>query len=153
MTWAIILSLLVLGLLLVLVEVIFVPGTTLVGILGVLFTGMGIYVCFQNFETETAFIVVALTVLGNVLVVLYGFRSGVWNRFSLKETSVGRAFDERLAGLEVGQKGRTISDVKPFGKAEFDDKIYEVKSNSGFISAGTEVVIHKLESNKIIIKQ
>ncbi len=153
MTWIIILSLLVLGLLMVLIEVIFVPGTTLVGIIGVIFTGLGIYVCFQNYDSDIAFIVLGVTVLGNILVVIYGFRSGVWNRFSLKETSMGRAFDERLAGLEIGQKGKTLSDVKPFGKAEFGDKIYEVKSNSGFIPAGTEVVIHKLENNKIIIKQ
>ncbi|GAB3646713.1 hypothetical protein GCM10028791_07400 [Echinicola sediminis] len=153
MTLAIIISLLLIGLVLVLLEVIFVPGTTLVGVLGAVFSGLGIYFCFQQYDSKTAVFVLAVTILANVGVIIYGFRSGVWKRFSLKETISSRAFDDRLVGLEVGQKGRTLSDIKPYGKAEFGDKIYEVKSNSGFISAGTEVEIAQLETNKIIIKQ
>jgi len=153
MTLAIIISLLLIGLILVLLEVIFVPGTTLVGVLGVIFSGLGIYFCFQNFDSQTSLLVLGLTILANVVVTFYGFKSGVWKRFSLKETISSRAYDDRLVGLEVGQMGKTISDIKPYGKAEFGDKIYEVKSNSGFISAGVEVKIEHLENNKIIIKQ
>ncbi len=153
MTWVIIVSLLLIGLVLVLVEVIFVPGTTLVGVLGVLFSVFGLYYAFQHYEYSIALTISGIAVLANVGIIVYGLRSGVWKKFSLKETISSRAFDGRLLGLEVGQKGKAISDIKPFGKVEFGDKIYEVKSDSGFISAGTEVQIHRLESNKIIIKQ
>ncbi|WP_186754749.1 NfeD family protein [Echinicola salinicaeni] len=153
MTLVIIISLLLIGLALVLVEVIFVPGTTLVGVLGFLFSGLGIFFTFQNYDSQTALIVLGLTILANVVVVFYGFKSGVWKRFSLKDTISSRTYDDRLEGLQVGQKGKTISDIKPYGKAEFGDKIYEVKSNVGFISAGAEVEIHQLENNRIIIKQ
>lgn len=153
MALAIIISLLLIGLALVLLEVIFVPGTTLVGVLGVVFSGLGIYFCFQQYNPQVALFVLAVTIFANVGVIIYGFRSGVWKRFSLKETISSRAFDDRLAGLEVGQKGKTLSDIKPYGKAEFGDKIYEVKSNTGYISAGAEVEIVQLENNKIIIKQ
>lgn len=153
MVWFILISLLTLGVILMLVEVLFVPGTTLVGILGILVTGVGVYYGFISFETGTAVTILGLAVLVNVLVIVYGFKSGVWNKFSLKDTITSRSFDGRLAGLEVGQKGRTVSDFRPYGKVEIADRIYEAKSEVGFISTGTEVYIEKLEDNRIIINK
>ncbi len=153
MVWFILISLLALGVILVLVEVLFVPGTTLVGLLGVLVTGVGIYYGFINFETGTALAIVGSAVLANVAVIAYGFRSGVWDRFSLKDTIASRSFDDRLIGLEVGQKGLTVSDFRPYGKVVIGDKIYEAKSNVGFLSTGTDVYIEKLEDNRIIINK
>lgn len=152
MTWALILGLLVLGLILILLEVIFVPGTTVVGILGFAFSVLGVYLSFIHYESTTALMVLGATVLANVGVIFYGFKSGVWKRFSLKDTVSSRAYDGRLQGLQIGQRGKAISDIKPYGKAEFGELIYEVKSNDGFISAGTAVEIRHLEENRIIIK-
>jgi len=92
------------------------------------------------------------TLLVNLALLVYGFRSGVWTKFSLKDTSTSRSFDDRLLGLEAGQEGRAVSDIKPFGKVEFGDNIYEVKSETGFIRVGSIVIISKLEDNKIIVK-
>ncbi|GGZ40898.1 hypothetical protein GCM10007049_37780 [Echinicola pacifica] len=135
-----------------LLEVLFVPGTTLVGILGLAFSGLGVFLGFVNYDSSTAFLVLGLATLANVAVVFYGFKSGLWKRFSLKSTISSRSYDDRLLGLQVGLRGMTISDIKPYGKAEFGDTIYEVKSNDGFVSAGVQVEIHQLENNRIIIK-
>jgi membrane-bound ClpP family serine protease len=153
MTLLILSSLILFGALLVMVEILFVPGTTVIGLIGVIFSGVGIYFGYQEFSTATATVIFIVTVLVNLGLLVYGFKAGVWNKFSLLDTNTGRSFDNRLAGLELAQKGRTKSDCKPFGKAEFGEVIYEVKSDSGFISTNEEVYIHKLENNKIIIKQ
>jgi len=153
MVWFILVSLLTLGVVLMLVEVLFIPGTTLVGALGILLSGVGVYYGFINFETGTALTTLGLAVLANVLGIIYGFKSGVWNKFSLKDTVSSRSFDNRLAGLEVGQKGRTVSDFRPYGKVEIADRMYEAKSEVGFISTGTEVYVEKLEDNRIIINK
>ncbi|WP_194777288.1 NfeD family protein [Pararhodonellum marinum] len=152
MTWFLLISLLTIGLILVLVEILFVPGTTIVGILGLLVSAAGIYYGFMVFEASTAWTILGLMVLAHTGLLVYGFSSGVWTRFALKETMSSRSHDDRLLGLEVGMKGKAISDIKPFGKAEFGDIIYEVKSESGFVRNGTAVIIHRLENNKIIIK-
>jgi membrane-bound ClpP family serine protease len=152
MTWLILISLLTIGLILVITEILFVPGTTLVGILGVVVTIGGIYYAFISFDSQVAWIILGLTLLLNFSVIIYGFRSGVWKKFALKESITSRAFDDRLLGLEVGMEGKAISDLKPIGKAEFLDRIFEVKSNSGFISVGSKVFITKLENNTIIVK-
>lgn len=153
MTLLILFSLIIFGALLVMVEILFVPGTTIVGLIGVIFSGIGVYFGYLMFSPTTATAIFVLTVLVNAGMLAYGFKSGVWKKFSLMDTNTGGSFDDRLVGLEVGQKGRTKSDCRPFGKAEFGDRIYEVKSNDGFIATSKDIYIHKLENNKIIIKQ
>ncbi|AFL82822.1 membrane-bound serine protease (ClpP class) [Belliella baltica DSM 15883] len=152
MTWFILLSLLSIGLILILTEIIFVPGTTIIGILGLIFTGAGIYYSFLKFDPSIAWVILGFALLANFMAIFYGFKSGVWNKFALKEAMTSRSFDGRLLGLELGMKGKAVSDIKPIGKAEFLEKIYEVKSESGFISVGTIVFITKLEDNRIIVK-
>ncbi len=152
MDWIIVLSLILFGALLVLMEVVFVPGTTLVGALGLVFTGIGVFYSFLHFPASVAYGVLVLSILVNLGFLVYGLKSGVWNRFALKGTSVNRTYDDRMEGLEVGQVGQTISDCKPYGKVEFGDKMYEAKSEGGFIPAGKSVTIQKIADNKIIIK-
>lgn len=153
MAWFILISLLIIGIILVLVEVLFIPGTTLVGVLGVIVTAVGVYYGFTAFDYDLALTILVFAVIANLLVIIYGFRSGVWNRFSLKDKITSRSFDNRLLGLEIGQKGKTVSDCRPYGEVEFGDKIYEAKSERGYLSRGTDVYIERLENNRIIINK
>jgi membrane-bound ClpP family serine protease len=152
MAWLILISLIFFGALLVMLEVIFVPGTTVVGILGLIFTILGIYYAFINFSVQVGYGALVASVVINSGLIVYGFKSGVWDRFALKGASQGRTYDDRLLGLEVGQTGETLSDCKPFGKIIIKDKIYEAKSQGGFIPSKTKISISKIENNKIIIK-
>ncbi len=133
-------------------EVLFVPGTTIVGVFGLIVSLVGIVYAFLSFDTGTAWLISGVAVLLNLTAIVYSFRSGVWNKFSLKETNEGGAFDGRIIGLQVGMPGKATSDIKPIGKAMIGEKIYEVKSESGFIPVGTEIIIIKILNNKIIVK-
>ncbi|MEP0713610.1 NfeD family protein [Algoriphagus sp.] len=152
MTILVLSSLLLIGLILLLAEVLFVPGTTVVGIFGLAVSLAGVAYAFLSFDAEIAWWVTALAVVLNMAAIVYGFSSGVWNRFSLKSSMEGGAFDGRTIGLESGMEGIAISDLKPFGKASFADVIYEVKSENGFIPVETTVTIIKIENNKILVK-
>jgi membrane-bound ClpP family serine protease len=152
MIWVILSSILCFGLLLVILEILFVPGTTIVGIIGVIFTLIGIGYSFNVLENSQAWLVTGLALIANIVAIVYGFNSKVWKKFALKEVIGSRVFDHRLDGLAIGMEGVAVSDIKPYGKAEFGDQIFEVKSNSGFISVGTLIKITKLENNLITVK-
>lgn len=152
MTIVVLLSLLIIGLILMLAEVLFVPGTTIVGILGLVVSLLGISYAFISYEANTAWVITGIAALANLVAIVYGFRSGVWNKFSLKNTSQGRVFDGRTSGLYLGMEGKAISDIKPFGKGLFGEKIYEVKSENGFLTVGSDLEIIKIENNKILVK-
>ena len=147
MTILILSSLLLIGLILLLAEVILIPGTTVVGIFGLLVSIAGIVYAFVSYDQVTASWITAIAVAFNFAAIVYGFRSGVWNKFSLKSTMEGGAFDGRTTGLEEGMIGKAVSDIKPIGKAQFGEFIYEVKSEQGFIPVEKEVQIIKIENN------
>ena len=140
------------GLILILIEVFLIPGVTVVGILGFLMSLAGVWYAFLNFESEVAIGVTSIAAVANVAAIWYAFTTDVWKHFSLKSTLQGGAFDGRTLGLAVGMIGKAISDIKPFGKVIFGDRVYEVKSEEGFIEVGKEVNIVKIENNKILVK-
>lgn len=152
MTIVVLSSLLLIGLILLLAEVLFVPGTTVVGIFGLAVSLAGVVYAFLSFEPAIAWWITAVAVILNLAAIVYGFSSGVWNRFSLKTAISGGAFDGRTDGLQIGMSGKTTSDLKPIGKASFEDVVYEVKSENGFIPVETEVTIIKIENNIILVK-
>lgn len=152
MTILILSSLLIIGLILLLVEILFIPGTTVVGIIGLGVSVVGVAYAFVAFESEVALSITALAAVLNLVAVWYGFSSGVWKRFSLKSSMKGGAFDGRTDGVSVGMRGKAVSDIKPFGKVDFGDQILEVKSEDGFIEVGKEVSVSKIENNKILVK-
>ena len=144
-------TLLLIGLILLIVEILFIPGTTVVGIFGFLVSLAGLAFAFLNFEYSVAIWITGVTLVINFAAVWYGFSSGIWKKFSLKSTQSGGAFDGRTDGLEVGMKGLAVSDIKPYGKASFNEICVEVKSESGFIEVNTQVTITKIENNKISV--
>jgi membrane-bound ClpP family serine protease len=148
----ILLSLLIIGLILLMVEMLFIPGTTIVGIMGFLVSLAGIAYAFISFESSTAYWITGIAAILNLAAVWYGFSSGIWNKFSLKSSIEGGAFDGRTTGLEVGMTGKAISDIKPYGKVLLGDIIYEVKSEEGFIEVGKNVEVIKIDNNKILVK-
>ena len=123
----------------------------MVGIFGFLVSLAGLAFAFINFEYSVAIWITGVTLVINFAAVWYGFSSGIWKKFSLKSTQSGGAFDGRTDGLEVGMKGLAVSDIKPYGKASFNEIWVEVKSESGFIEVNTPVTIKKIENNKISV--
>lgn len=144
-------ALLVIGLLLLLVEILFIPGTTIVGVLGFAVSFSGLAFAFLNFEYSVALWITALALAVNFAAIWYGFSTGVWKKLALKSTQPGGAFDGRTSGFEVGMKGVAVSDIKPYGKASFNEIWVEVKSEAGFIEVNTPVTITKIENNKISV--
>ena len=150
--WIVVVSLIVAGVLLLIVEILFVPGTTVVGVLGVIAAAIGVYLSFSYFGYNVGiwFTVGAAVMFGVAL--YFSFKSDAWDRFALKESMAGKVNEGLTTGLEVGLRGRAISDLKPIGKAEFVDKTFEVKTLGKFVGAGTIVEIIKINKNSILVE-
>lgn len=152
MTILVLCSLLVIGLILLLAEILFIPGTTIVGLFGLLVSLAGIVYTFLSYDAGTAWLITGIAAVLNIGVIIYGFNSGVWNKFSLKTAIRGGTFDGRTDGFQVGMPGKALSDLKPYGKGIFGQQIVEIKSEGGFIGVDSDITIIKIENNKIIVK-
>lgn len=150
--WISVVGLIIIGIILVVVEVILVPGTTLVGILGMLAIILGIYLGFEYFDQATGWWIMAGSSLIFALTVFYGFKSKTWEKFSLKGSIKSKVNEGLTSALQPGDIGTTISVLRPVGKAEFNEKEYEVKSFGEYIESGTEIRIVKVEMNNIFVE-
>jgi membrane-bound ClpP family serine protease len=149
--WVIIISLLIIGLGLIIVELIFIPGTTVVGLLGLIFTIVAIVISYRHFGNDIGFYILIGTSVSTLAALFFSFRSGAWSRFSLKSSIDSKVNENMLKALNIGDVGTTRSALRPMGTAEFGNKNYEVRTTGSFLDPGTPVKIVQILSNQIII--
>ncbi len=152
MEWLIVVLLIFFGLVLIIAEIIFVPGTTVVGVIGVVFLIAGVVSGFNEFGQQGGWITLGVTGVSAAVITYYSFKANVWGRFSLKSSMTSRVNEGEMEGLSVGLEGMAVSTLKPFGKAEINNKVYEVKTQGSFVSNGTGVRIIQISTNQIIVE-
>jgi len=150
--WTTVSSLILFGLLLLIAEIIFVPGTTLVGLVGFVFMAIGVGLSFRYFGAEIGWTIVGGSAVASGLLLYVAFKSNVWTKFALKSSIDSKVNEGYLTGLKPGQEGTALSALRPVGKAELEGKVYEVKTNGEYIETGTRVKIIRITSNQIIVE-
>lgn len=150
--WVTVISLILFGLILIIVEVIFVPGTTIVGVFGFLFLIVGIVFSFQYFGSEIGWITVGISAAVSGLFFYYSLKSSTWDKFSLKSTIESKFNEGELDSLTLGTEGLTVSALRPIGKATLGDKMFEVKTLGKYLDSGSKVRVIKIITNQIIVE-
>lgn len=143
--------LIVVGLVLLVVEVIFIPGTTLVGLLGVAFAGLGVFLGFTTYGSEVGFWMLIGTSIAAVASILLSVRNRSWQDFSL-DKSIDSQVNEDNVQVPVGARGTTVSNLRPSGKADFEGRVYEVRTRGHHMEAGTPVRVYKIEDRTIYVE-
>lgn len=150
--WSIVISLILFGLLLLIAEIIFVPGTTLVGLVGFIFMAVGVGLSFRYFGGETGWTIVGATGVASGLLLYLAFKSNVWGKFALRSSINSKVNEGDQIELRPGQEGVALSALRPVGKADLANKTFEVKTNGEYVESGTRIRIVKLISNQIIVE-
>lgn len=150
--WIIILTLLVLGLALLIAEIVFIPGTTFVGLLGAIFTVVGVYITYKHFGNTTGLYTMITSLAVILVAIIMCFRSGTWSKFALKDTMSSKVNEGMTDTLHVGDEGITSSTLRPMGKAEFNNKTVEVKTLGFYLEQGRRVKITNINVHQIIVE-
>jgi membrane-bound ClpP family serine protease len=150
--WILIFALLIIGLGLIIVELVFIPGTTFVGLLGLFFAIAGIVISYKSFGNDVGFYILLGSSVATLGALVYSFRVGAWSKFSLKSSIDSKVNEGNHSALQVGAVGKTVSTLRPFGKAEFDNRQYEVKTLGDYIETGTDIKIIHIDASQIIVK-
>jgi len=153
MPWIIIATLITIGLIIIVLEIIFVPGTTVFGILGLICLVVGIGYSFSVFGSSIGWIVTSITFVLATIIIVLSFKSGVWKRFALNKSIESRVNDNVPITLKVGDVGVSISALRPFGNVEFGNSKMEVTTLGELIESNKEVEVIKIEGRKIYVKQ
>jgi membrane-bound ClpP family serine protease len=150
--WIIIIALLAIGLALIIAEIVFIPGTTLVGVLGLVFSIAGIVISYEHFGSQVGFYILLGMGLATGGALYYSFKSGVWSKFSLKSSNKGKVNEGMVSDLTIGDEGKALSTLRPVGKAKFKNQEYEVKTLGDYVDNGTPIRIKLIMSNQIIVE-
>lgn len=150
--WLIIAALIVAGIVLIIAEVVFIPGTTVVGLLGAVFMIVGVVFSYRIYGNDIGFYVLIGTGVATGVALYLSFRKGAWNSLSNKSAIKSKVNEGLTSHLNEGEEGVTVSALRPMGNAEFHGKIFEVKSSGEYISAAIRIKILKIQANTILVE-
>jgi membrane-bound ClpP family serine protease len=151
--WSIVILLVLLGLALGIVEVIFIPGTTLVGVAGFICMIVGIIFSFRYFGPETGWLTLGGSTAASGVFIYLAFRTNVWKRFALKTSIDSRVNEIEQKNFVVGLEGVALSALRPMGNGEFGGNVAEVRTGGEYIDAGESIRIIKVSKNQILVEK
>ncbi len=153
MAWAILILIIAIGLGLIIVEIIFVPGTTIVGILGLLCVFAGLAYGFSTFGAPMGWGITGVTVLITTIAIVISLKSGVWKRFALNNTMESKVNEHLPIDIKPGEEGITLSALRPIGNAEFGNEKMEVTTLGELVDSGSKVKVTHIEGRVIYVEQ
>ncbi len=152
MSWTVIIVLIVVGLFFIILEMLVVPGTTVVGVVGFILMAIGIWQTYAVYGTPAGHYVLAGSAVLTLATLALSLRSKTWNRVMLHSEISGKTNVYEADKVKVGDVGKTVSRLVPMGKAIINDDYYEVRSSGEYINQNTEITVVKIEHNRIFVK-
>lgn len=149
---AFVIILIAVGIVLILAEILLIPGIGVAGILGLVSLGGSCFYAFHEFGNTAGTAVTVINVVLLLGLTIYVLRAKTWKKLALNTNidSKIQFFDE--GKLAVGDSGVTLTRLAPMGTAKIGDGTFEVKSLEGIIDPGTEIEIVMIEDNKVYVK-
>ncbi|MBI4945429.1 MAG: hypothetical protein HY840_03400 [Bacteroidetes bacterium] len=151
MTLTSIILLILLGIFLLMLEILFVPGMVL-GFVSVILMIVGVYFSFRDYGTTIGIIVFTGTTVVSILAVYRTFHSPFWKKLQVQSLVDGKANALADGKINVGDTGKTISRLNPMGKALINNMQVEVQVIEGFIDQDKDITVIKTGQNKIFVK-
>ena len=151
MSWTIIILLIAFGLLAVVLDFLLIPGGV-VAIIGALMEIAGVSGAYASQGAKAGTITLVITLVVSILVIVLILNSKTWKKCALDTSIESKVNEFDQQKVFVGSEGKTISRLAPSGKAIFNGDTVEVASEYGLIDEDREVVVVKVEGNKIFVK-
>ena len=153
MSVALIVILIVVGLALMVVEVVVLPGITVAGIAGAILIGCGVFLTFKWFgSTAGTFAVIGAGIMF-IIFLIYVLRAKTWDRLSLHSEIDSKVNVVDTNDIKTGDRGMTVSRLAPIGKILIHDKIMEGKSEFGLIDENREIEVVHVNESTIIVQE
>lgn len=166
--WEIVLF--IVGLILLIVEILVIPGFGIFGILGIVFmiSGLAFSLVLNDFfdfnvtsgeRLVNSFLLVVISIIAAITVsVLIGgniLKSRAFKRLVLEdEQTAVEGYQVTKPAIDlIGKQGFAKTALRPSGKIELDRVWYDAVSNDGYIDSGTDIVVNKIENYNVIVKK
>ncbi len=138
---------LLLGIILLTLEIVALPGGV-AGIFGGVLIAFGVWQTYQMFGDKVGTIVLLCAIALCVLLLALFMKKKTWKRFSLDEESASKV-NQLEPTVKVGATGTTISRLAPTGKALIGGEQMEVHAVNKFIDPDHKIEVVAIEGYRI----
>lgn len=144
--------LIVVGIILLVLEFVVIPGITVAGIGGVILCAAGIILSYKEYGVAIG----NYTLLGSILlftiVIVYSLKAKTWKKIALNSEIDSKVNVIDHEHLHVGDTGIALSRLAPMGKARINGITVEAKSTGIYIAENTDIEVIKVNGSNITVK-
>ena len=149
----IIVSLIIAGLILFIIEVFLLPGISIAGIISAICLLYANYYAFETMGTLPGCITLAISAIGVIAITVWFMRSKTVDKLSLKKTIDYKPEPLKGLGLKAGDEGIALTRLALIGNAEFDGNIIEVRSTGDFIEEKSRIRVNRIRDGIVLVEK
>lgn len=149
-------GLILVGLALVVVEITLVPGTNIVGVLGLIGAATGVVIAFVDGGVVGGFSALAGTLVAGGALGYLLWDSGAWGRFVLtdsirRDAEADQETEVSRASL-IGRTGVAATPLRPEGVVDLDGERVEARTEGAFVAAGSAVRVVAIDRHRAVVR-
>jgi membrane-bound ClpP family serine protease len=151
-TIALVILLLVVGLILIAIEVLVIPGFGVIGVLGILATVGGVVMAWMRLGSAYGMLAITagVVVTAAMLYLLPKTRAGRALVLDAGEKDM-RAGDPRLREL-AGMSGHALTALHPAGTADVGGRTVDVVTDGVYVDAGRALRVVRVEGSRVVVE-
>lgn len=148
-----IITLILVGILLIIAEIILIPGIFLTGFIGLASLVASCFVGWEQYGQTGGIITIIINIVLLSLFLVLALRSKTWRKLSLSTNIDSKSNLSPIEkGINVGMEGLTLTRLAPMGKVLIGTQSVEAISTDGIIDPQSLVEVTLLADNKIYVK-
>lgn len=152
MNWTLIIITLILGLVLLTLEIVALPGM-LAGCFGIGLIVFSIWSTFTVYGTMAGTIVLLSAMAVCVVLLIIFMKTKTWKKFSMNDESNSTVNQIDKTAITIGAKGTTIARLAPTGKALIAGEQVEVHAINKFIDPDKQIEVVAIDGYRIDVKE
>lgn len=137
---------------LLIVELVLLPGFTVAGIAALGCYCGASYMAYANYGGTGLLIAIGVIILVSILATWFSLRAKTWKRFALNQNIDSTSQTSPEYQIKTGERGVAITRLAPMGKVMIGGQTYEAKAIDAFVDQQTEVEVTGFENFNIIVK-
>jgi membrane-bound ClpP family serine protease len=139
------------GILLIVLEVLIVPGMV-VGFLGLVFILLGIGGAWNEYGALGGILTAIISLALGAFAVWSALRTGFWKHFSLRNRLEGRANEIETGTVHAGDRGYAMSSLRPMGTVKVNGHRFEARVESGLVPPNYPVEVLAVEGSRLLVR-
>ena len=145
-------GLMFLGVALLAVEVLLVPGVGLVGFLGLLGMAGSVWVAYAQLGATYGGLALAASAVSTGLAFWLLPKTQVAKSMVLDAATTAKVGDPTLLAL-VGKEGAAVTTLRPAGSIDIDGRIVDVVSDGDYVERGAKVRVTEVKGQRVVVME